>query len=67
MSVTKLTATYLVYESKVQSCKVPCGIPKARFVWISPKTLYSPVLASFADSKLLDLARASDCMTLHIN
>ena len=36
-------------------------------MWISPKTLCSPVLASFADSKLLDFARASDSMTLRIN
>ena len=33
-------------------------------MWISPKTLCSPVLASFADSKLLDFAQA---MTLCIN
>ena len=36
-------------------------------MWISPKTLCLPVLASFADSKLLDFARASDSMTLRIN
>ena len=30
---------------------------QTRFVWISPKTLCSPVLASFADSKLLDVSR----------
>ena len=31
-------------------------VPKALFVWISPKMLCSPVLAAlnFADSKLLD-------------
>ena len=33
-------------------------------MWISPETLYSPVLASFADSKLFDFARASNSMTL---
>ena len=32
-----------------------------------PKTLCSPVVASFADSKLLDFASASDSMTLCIN
>ena len=32
-------------------------------VWISPKMLCLPVLTSFADSKLLDFARASDSMT----
>ena len=36
-------------------------------MWISPKTLCSPVLASFADSKLLDFARASDSMAKRIN
>ena len=39
------------------------GISNACVVWISLKTLYSPVLAAFADSKLLDFARASDSMT----
>ena len=34
---------------------------------ISPKTLCWPVLASFADSKLLDFARTSDSMTLCIS
>ena len=34
---------------------------------ISPKTLRSPVLASFADSKLLDFSRASDSITSRIN
>ena len=29
LSVTKLTATYLVCESKVQCYKVPYGVPKA--------------------------------------
>ena len=51
---------------RVQSAalKVPYGVPNA---WISPKTLCSPVLASFADSKLLDFSRASDSMTFRIN
>ena len=43
--------------------KVPYGVPNACIVWISLKTLCSPVLASFADSKLLDFARASNSMT----
>ena len=67
LSVTKLTATYLVCKSKVQDYKVLYGVPKAWFVWISPKTLCSPVLASFANSKLLDFSRVSDSMTLRIN
>ena len=37
--------------------EVPHGIPSALFVWISSKTLCSQVLASFADSKLLDFSR----------
>ena len=55
--VTKLTATYLVCESQVQACKIPYGVPNACtccIVWISLKALCSPVLASFADAKLLD-------------
>ena len=67
LSVTTLAATYLVCESNFRCCKVPYGVPNAWFVWISPKTLRSPVLASFADSKLLDLSRASDSITSRIN
>ena len=67
VSVTELTATYLVCESKIRCQKVPYGVPNAWFVWISPKTLCSPVLASFADSKLLDFSRASDSMTWRVN
>ena len=52
LSVTTLAATYLVFESNLQCCKVPYGVPNPWFVWISPKTLCLPVLASFADSKL---------------
>ena len=52
LSVTKLTATYMYL------------VTKAWFVWIYLKMLCSPVLGSFADSKLLDFARA---MTSHIN
>ena len=47
LSVTTLAATYLVCESNLQCYKVPYGLPNAWFVWILPKTLYSPVLASF--------------------
>ena len=45
LSVTTLaaTCTYLVYESNLRCYRVPYGIPNA-------KTLYSPILASFADS-----------------
>ena len=67
MSVTKLAATYLVCKSKVQLCKVPYGVPNTHIVWILLKTLYSPVLASFADSKLLDFSPISGGMTLRIN
>ena len=65
LSVTKLTATYiyLLCESKVWCLWCSKGIICVNF----SETLCSPVLASFADSKLLDFARASDSMTLHIN
>ena len=36
-------------------------------MWISPKTLRLPDLASFADSKLLDLSRASNSISSRIN
>ena len=52
-----LAATYLVCESNLRYCNIPYDIPNAWFVWISPKTLHSPVLASFADSKLLDFSK----------
>ena len=67
VSVTKLADTYLICESKVQLCKVPYGIPNACIVWILLKTLYFPVLVSFADAKLLDFFPASGSMTLCIN
>ena len=47
----------------MQLCKVPYGIPNACIVWISLKTLCSPILASFADAKLLDFFPASGSMT----
>ena len=53
LSVTKLAATYLVCESKVQCYKVPYHVPNA---YGFPKMLCLPVLASFADSKLLDFS-----------
>ena len=45
-----------VQFGKVWCYKVPYGIPNTCIVWIYPKTLCSPVLASFADSKLLDFS-----------
>ena len=66
LSVATLAATYLVCESNLWYCKVPYGVSNASFVWILPKTLCSPALASFADSILFDFARASDSMTYRI-
>ena len=63
VSVTNLAAAYLICESKVQLCKLPYSVPNACIVWISLKTLCSPVLASFADSKLHDFSPASGGMT----
>ena len=67
LCVCLLPRYYLICESKVRCYKVPYGLPKAWFVWISPKTLHSPVLASFADSKLLDFSRLTAGMPLRIN
>ena len=53
LSVTTLAATYLVYGSRLLRYKVPYGVPNAWFVWISQKTICSPVLASFADLSFL--------------
>ena len=55
LSVNSLTATYLVFKSKMQCHKVPYGDPNAYIMWILPTLLSLPVLALFADSKLLDL------------
>ena len=66
LSDTKLAATYFVCESKGRCYKVPYGIPNTQFVWISPKMLCSPVLASFTESKLLNFHLASSSMTLYI-
>ena len=56
LSVTKLAATYLVCKSKLRCYTIPHGVPNACIVWIPLKTLCSPVLASFADGKLLDFS-----------
>ena len=53
LSVTSLTATYRICESQVRCYKVPYGIPNAWFVWISPKTLCSSVLAIICSWPLL--------------
>ena len=59
VSVTKLTATYLVYESKMWFCTVPSSVPNACIMWISLKTPCFPALASFADAKLLDFRHST--------
>ena len=56
LSVTKLAATYLVCKSKLWCYTIRYGIPNACIVWIPLKTLCLPVLASFADGKLLDVS-----------
>ena len=70
LSVTKLAATYLVCESKLQYYKVPYGVPNACIVWILLKTLYLPVSVSFADGKLLDFSpsgtQCSNYMKSHL-
>ena len=48
LSVTALAATYPVCKSIVRCYKVPYGVSNLCIVWISLKTLCSPVLASFA-------------------
>ena len=60
LCVIKLAATYLIFKYKMRCHKVPYGDPNACIVWISPTPLSLPVLASFGESKLLDL-------TLRIN
>ena len=54
LSVNSLTATHLVFKSKKQCYKVPYGDPNAYIVWILLTLPSLAVLASFADSKLLD-------------
>ena len=63
LSVNSVTASYFVCESQARCYMILYGVSNACIVWISLKTLCSPVLAAFADSKLLDFARASDSMT----
>ena len=66
-SLTKLAATYLVCESKVQCYNVPYGVQNAWIVWISLS-----VLASFADFKLVDFPELATfrmnktCITCYI-
>ena len=50
LSVTVLATTYLVCKSKVRCYEVPYGVSNLCIVWISLKTLCSPVLMSFAYS-----------------
>jgi hypothetical protein len=57
---------YLICESKVQCCKVPYGVSNAFIVWIFLKALYSPVLASFAYSKLLDFSPSDTQFSIHV-
>ena len=59
LSVNLLAATYLVCKFKLWCYTIPYGIPNACIVWIPLKTLYSPVLASFTDGKLLDFFPSS--------
>ena len=56
VSITKLAATYLVCKSKLRCYRIPYGVPNACIEWIPLKTLCLPVLASFADGKLLDFS-----------
>ena len=48
VSVTTLTATYLVYTTKVRQYRVSGRLLKIRIVWTSLKTLCSGDMASFA-------------------
>ena len=46
LSVPMLPATCLAHNMSQVGCyKVPCGYSNLSIVWISLKTLYSPVLA----------------------
>ena len=51
VSVTTLAAAYLICESKVQLCKVPCGVPNALYCMNFAK---NALFSTFADVKLLD-------------
>jgi hypothetical protein len=59
VSVTTLTATYLVCESKLQCCKVPCGVPNTCYVDFAENVLFT----RFADDKLLDFSQAYNVIT----
>ena len=63
LSVNSLTASYFVCKSQAECYMILYSVSNACIVWISLKTLCSPVLAAFADSKILDFARAGDSMT----
>jgi hypothetical protein len=52
VSVTTLTATYLVCESKLRCYKIPCGIPNACVVWTLLKRFVLQFWRNFADSRL---------------
>ena len=56
LSVIKLAAICFICKSKVRYHKVPYGVLNTCIVWSSPTPLSSPLLASFAHSKLLDLS-----------
>ena len=59
VSAPLLAAIYLVYEYWVQWYKVPYGVLNACIVWISLKTLCSPVMASFAHHRCLSRSPTS--------
>ena len=52
-SVNSVTATCLVCESQPRCCMIPYDVSKPCIVWISLKTLCSPVLATFAQDRYL--------------
>ena len=47
VSVAMLAAAYHICKSKVRCYKVPSGVSNLCIVWISLKTLCSPLLAPF--------------------
>ena len=65
LSVTKLAATYLICESKVQCYKAPYGVPNACIVWILLKWLSLSISASFADAKLLDFSPSGTQLSIY--
>ena len=70
LSVNSLAAIYRVCKSKLWCYTIPYGVPNAWNVWILLKTLCLPVLASFADGKLLTFPKAAlnipICMKGHV-